>query len=97
MMDNNENKKACSIAVYGFVQGVGYRYYAVKTAAHFHISGWVRNNRDGSVEIECEGEAEDIRSFIESLKQGPPYARVSSVEVQMKQYQGVYSGFSIEY
>ncbi len=97
MPGSEKGKKACSITVSGMVQGVGYRYSAVNAAARFHVSGWVRNNRDGTVEIECEGDAEDISSFIEWLKKGPSYARVSSLDVKYRPYQGFYSGFSIEY
>ena len=97
-MDRDQyDKKRYSIVICGFVQGIGYRYSALKAAGRYHIDGWVRNNSDGSVEIECEGRAEDVALFIEWLKKGPPYARVSSVDIREKEYQGIYSGFSIEY
>ena len=44
-----------SVSVYGTVQGVGYRYSAIRAAEKFRVFGWVRNNADGSVEVECEG------------------------------------------
>ncbi|MDX9799818.1 MAG: acylphosphatase [Spirochaetia bacterium] len=97
-MDRGINgKKGCSIVVYGIVQGIGYRYSALKAASRFHVDGWVRNNSDGSVEIDCEGNAEDLAEFIGWLKKGPPYARITSVDIRYKDYQGIYSGFSIEY
>ncbi len=97
MIENLNQKKSFHVFVKGYVQGVGYRYSAVRAAAKFRISGWVRNNQDGSVELECEGSLKDMDDFIKWLKVGPPGARVLSVEAQEKPYQGLYSGFVIEY
>ena len=97
MSDNKGDMTGCSITVYGMVQGVGYRYSAVKAAALHKVSGWVRNRHDGSVEIECEGSREDIEKFIQSLTKGPSYARVTGIDKKEKPYRGIYSGFEIEY
>ena len=97
MTESLNRRKSCHVFVSGRVQGVGYRYSAARAAAKYRISGWVRNNFDGSVELECEGFAKDIDNFIAWLKSGPPGARVTSVEIKEKEYQGVYSRFSVEY
>ena len=97
MEGSTEGMKACSAVVFGQVQGVGYRYSALRAASKLHVNGWVRNNRDGSVEIECEGAEKDVDEFIVWLRKGPPYARVTAVNVSGKPYRGIYSGFSIEY
>ncbi len=86
-----------SVSVFGMVQGVGFRYSSQRAAAGFRVSGWVRNNSDGSVEIECEGEKQGVEDFIRWLEHGPPYARVTRIEKQEKPYHGYYKGFSIEY
>ena len=49
------------ILVFGRVQGVGLRYRASHAAKAFGLTGWVRNNPDGSVEMELRGEEELIR------------------------------------
>lgn len=49
------------ILVFGRVQGVGFRYRASHAAKAFGLTGWVRNNPDGSVEMELQGEEELIR------------------------------------
>lgn len=51
----------------GQVQGVGFRWRAARMAKSMGISGWVRNLRDGSVELEVQGRAGDIESFIDAL------------------------------
>lgn len=97
MSDTSGNLKCYSIIICGQVQGVGYRYFALRAAAQLKVRGWVRNSRDGSVEIECEGKEDALKAFMARLEKGPAYSRVTSIETREKPYQGVYSGFSIEY
>ena len=66
--------------VRGRVQGVGFRWFTQQTAQRLGIEGWVCNCPDGSVEVQAQGRAESLSSFIEELKNGHPYARVESVE-----------------
>ena len=58
------------IKFYGRVQGVGFRYRAEKSASIYDIYGWIRNNSDGSVEMEVQGEEENIDKMIELIKKG---------------------------
>jgi acylphosphatase len=97
MTESLNKKKSFRIVVSGRVQGVGYRYSTVKVASKYRVLGWVRNNFDGSVEIDCEGTAKDLEGFIGWLKVGPAGARVTSVEAKEKQYQGIYSRFVVEH
>ena len=52
---------------HGSVQGVGFRWTASAAARRYGISGWVRNLSDGTVEMEAEGTAADIRSLTDDL------------------------------
>lgn len=77
-------KKQISIKVIGRVQGIGYRYWAKKTANTIGgISGWVRNVEDGSVEMLISGEEENIDRMIASCYKGPIVARVDEVKIQV--------------
>lgn len=67
------------IDVYGKVQGVGYRWFVKKTATDLGISGWVKNNYDGSVKIVAQGDPLQIDTFTDFLRIGPPMARVSGI------------------
>lgn len=51
----------------GTVQGVGFRWTAVRTAAGFHVTGRVRNLADGSVELVAEGLADEVAAFCQAL------------------------------
>ena len=59
--------------VHGHVQGVGFRYFVQRRASELGLSGWVRNNDDGTVEAVAEGPRE-------TLEQGPRSARVERVD-----------------
>ena len=72
--------KRLHIFVYGDVQGVFFRANTVSTAKGFGLKGWVRNRRDGSVEIVAEGKQEKLIELLEWCKKGgPASARVDKV------------------
>ncbi|OFX19755.1 MAG: acylphosphatase [Bacteroidetes bacterium GWA2_31_9b] len=72
-------KKALMIIVSGNVQGVGFRYSALKKANELGIKGYIRNKSDGTVYIEIEGEPETLDFFIVWCKNGPSWAQVNDV------------------
>ena len=53
----------------GRVQGVGFRFMSEKFANKFSLSGWVRNNPDGTVEAMVQGKEDRIKLFLRSLKE----------------------------
>ena len=59
------------INVYGRVQGVGFRWFTQQAAERHHISGWVRNKTDGSVEMAIQGEPAAIDRFLAIIAAGP--------------------------
>ena len=67
--------------VSGRVQGVGFRWSAVREARQLGLRGRVRNAIDGSVEVEVEGPVRALEDFLAWLRRGPPGAWVSGVEV----------------
>ena len=85
------------IIVTGIVQGVYYRADTQRQAAALGLTGWVRNEMDGSVGIAAEGEKEAIDTLIEWCHEGPPGARVGRVEVKWSEPTGQFQQFSIEF
>lgn len=53
----------------GRVQGVGFRYAAARLASGYAVAGFVRNLRDGRVELAAEGEADEVQNFLAALAQ----------------------------
>ena len=67
--------------VRGRVQGVGFRWFVEREAHMLAVAGWVRNNHDGSVEVLAQGTREQLSGLHARLREGPPAARVDSVDV----------------
>lgn len=63
----------------GEVQGVGFRFRCQQIADKHHLTGWCRNLYDGRVEVELQGEAEQITLFVADISQ-QPWIEVTDVE-----------------
>jgi acylphosphatase len=81
--------------VRGYVQGVGYRLFALREAQRLGLTGWTRNRPDGAVEVVAEGTEEALRQFIGRLERGPAEAEVAHVDVQWGAGEGAFAGFEI--
>jgi len=68
------------VAIRGRVQGVGFRVWAEMTALEYGLEGWVRNRRDGSVEVLLAGPEETVLTMVEACRQGPPGSRVEVLD-----------------
>jgi acylphosphatase len=73
-------KKICINAIVsGKVQGVFYRHNTRQKAQSLNITGWVKNNEDGTVELNACGTEENIKNLIDWLQEGPTKATVENV------------------
>jgi acylphosphatase len=75
-------KRSVILTIYGHVQGVGFRYFVMQKAENYGISGFVKNQLNGNVYIEAEGQSDLLELFIQACKQGPSHAWIEKVEVQ---------------
>ena len=66
------------ITFYGQVQGVGFRYRARHAADLYRCTGWVRNEWDGFVTMEIQGEEDDIDQVILAIERGT-YVRIEDL------------------
>jgi acylphosphatase len=73
------------VAVRGRVQGVGFRWFVRERARALGLSGWVRNNSDGSVEVFAVGPQNELAKLRKMLEEGPPAATVDVVEDEQKE------------
>jgi len=79
----------------GRVQGVGFRYFTKGKANELNLSGWVRNQPDGNVELLAKGNRTSLEQFMQSLEAGPIGSRVEKVESQWIEDSQEYKGFEI--
>ena len=71
------------IRVTGRVQGVGFRYYTLMAARRHGVTGFVRNEVDGSVLCEAQGEAGVLDLFESDVQRGPSYSRVDELDSEV--------------
>lgn len=81
----------------GKVQGVGYRYFAMRAANEYQVSGYVKNLASGQVEVVAEGQREAIEGLKKELAAGPYHAQVAQIEEKALEISGKYQGFRVEY
>ena len=71
-----------SCVVRGLVQGVGFRWFVQREANARGLTGWVRNNPEGSVELIAQGPQEALESFLAAIRRGPRSAMVRDVQLE---------------
>lgn len=74
-------RAAVRITVTGRVQGVGFRAFVQRHAVALGVDGWVRNRRDGSVEIAAIGAPAALDRLIAEARTGPRLAKVADIAV----------------
>ena len=82
------------VVVHGLVQGVFFRDTVRRHAQSRGVTGWVRNNPDGTVEAVFEGEPEAVERLVAFVHEGPSGASVERVDVTDEADEGL-SGFSV--
>jgi len=88
-------KARAHIFVSGCVQGVFFRDHTWRWASSLGLTGWVRNMRDGRVEVLAEGDKGQIENLIKRLEEGPPLAQVERAAVNWEKYTGEFGNFRI--
>jgi acylphosphatase len=75
------SEKRVRVVVRGYVQGVGFRANCARRAESLGVTGWVRNQWDGSVEALFEGDAAAVDKLVDWCRAGPSRSDVTGVEV----------------
>ena len=83
--------------VRGHVQGVFFRAYVEELAERLNLTGYVRNQTGGVVEVIAEGEKAELEKLVEYIKIGPPAAKVEEVIATWGGYGGGFSSFRVRY
>lgn len=86
-------KVRAHLRIEGIVQGVFYRVSAADAARKLNVTGWAKNNRDGTVEAVAVGDEDAVNKFIGWCRIGPPRARVDNVDVKWEEYSDEFDDF----
>ena len=79
-MGMNEGEIAVRLRIHGRVQGVWFRGWTAEKARALGLRGWVRNRRDGFVEVLLAGPGPAVEAMVAHCHDGPPAARVDHIE-----------------
>ncbi len=85
------------IKVFGYVQGVFFRYTTRKVARKLGLTGYVKNMSDGTVYIEAEGPQDKLFELLKFSKQGPKHAQVEKIEHEFTPPTNEFKGFDYEF
>ncbi len=83
------------IIVGGLVQGVGFRYFVLRTALKLNIKGYVKNLYSGEVLAVVEGEKINIMELFEQMKIGPSHSYVKTFSIMWTTFNAEFSSFEI--
>jgi acylphosphatase len=89
--------KAQHLIIRGRVQGVWFRASSQDMARNLKIKGWVRNTPQGNVEMHIQGDSSQLEKMLTWCYQGPPGARVDSVDVMDVIPNDEFKAFNIRY
>jgi acylphosphatase len=81
----------------GRVQGVNFRYNTRRYASSLGLKGWVRNLRDGRVEILAQGLQDDIQKLIKYIKGSPGLSQVAKLDIDWEEPLTRLSGFDVKF
>ncbi|MBI2543247.1 MAG: acylphosphatase [Candidatus Aenigmarchaeota archaeon] len=87
--------KRVNAKIHGFVQKVGFRNFVRRHAERLGITGWIRNNHDGTVEAVFEGDDDAVTQMINKCKKGPLLALVEDVKVTEEDLKNEFQTFEI--
>lgn len=90
------NKRA-KILVNGLVQGVGFRYFVVKHAAHLKLNGYVQNLYTGEVLTVVEGDKINIEELFKLIKLGPSNAHVKNASIEWFETKNEFDSFEVKF
>ncbi|MFN2304777.1 MAG: acylphosphatase [Anaerolineales bacterium] len=93
-MNENENSRLHAF-IKGGVQGVGFRYFTLRTALDCNLTGWVRNRWDGRVEVLAEGGLDDLNRLLTAVRKGPGSAEVRDVRYEFTEAKGEFDRFQV--
>ena len=83
------------LTISGSVQGIGYRYFVKSNATRLGLTGWVRNNPDGTVEALLQGEKEPIEQMVALCKKGPFLAEIKDIKITWEETKENFTDFTI--
>ena len=90
-------KKRVHVFYSGRVHGVGFRLTAEETAREWKVVGWIKNLRDGRVELVAEAEETVLQPFLDAVRNGPMKNFIQHEELSWSNASDTFDEFEIRY
>lgn len=90
-------RKRIELKIHGNVQGVFFRTNIEAKAKELGLTGWVRNEQDGTVLVIAEGEEKDLQKLVNFCYNGVQSARVDKIDEKWQDYKGGFKCFEIKF
>jgi acylphosphatase len=87
--------KRLSLVIWGRVQGVFFRQNLLDLAERLKLTGWVKNEKNGTLKVVTEGEEIELKKFLAFCQIGPDLAKVEKVEIEWSETQNQFTNFQI--
>jgi len=97
MTETQGSKSRLEATIDGRVQGVSFRYHTVRRARDLGLTGYVRNEPDGTVSVVAEGQRSDLDELLSFLRSGPRAAVVTDVNTDWRSARGDFGRFEVRY
>ncbi|RLG29592.1 acylphosphatase [Methanosarcinales archaeon] len=81
----------------GYVQGVGFRFSVKRIALSLGLKGWVKNLRNGNVEIVAQGEKNSLEDFANQIRESSLKRYIKNVEINWEEASGEFNNFEIRF
>ena len=85
------------MVIHGDVQGIFFRDFVRRAAGALNLTGWVRNNPEGTVEVTAEGTKEHLNELLSKCQHGPPPARVTAIDATWGKEKKEFTTFEIRH
>lgn len=89
--------KQAILKLFGEVQGVGMRYWINQIARELNLTGWVKNEPDGTVSILAQGREEDLNKLILFIKNKIDFTKIERLEEQRDEVKDQIRNFNIRF
>ena len=102
MADDKKNEPSSNymitvrVVVEGHVQGVGFRNHTRRSAIANDVTGYVRNDADGTVKMVLQGDQERVEDVIDDVREGPPLSTVNNQQRHTVDNPSTHKEFSIQ-
>ena len=90
-------KQRYHLFVSGKVQKVGFRLRTKIRAKRYNLKGWIRNLKDGRVEIVVEGEEKNLKKLLNWIRSNPVFTQIKEIEIKKEEPKDEFNNFEIKH